>query len=78
LFFSFLEAHWGTYQYGYLWLPGVEVTDQTMVASRYGSALLNFAPRLIGSPARGAGSFAAVGLNNTYSLLPLHCGRSRS
>jgi hypothetical protein len=51
--------------------PGVEITDQTMVASRYVSTLLNFAPRPIGSPARGAGSFAAVGLNNTYSLLPI-------
>ena len=51
--------------------PGVDVTDQTVKLSRYVSTLLNFAPRPIGSPARGAGSFAAVGLNNTYSLLPI-------
>ena len=28
-FRAFLEANWGTYGYGYLWWPGVEVTDET-------------------------------------------------
>ena len=49
--------------------PGVDVTDQTVKLSRYVSTLLNFAPRPIGSPARGAGSFAAVGLNIQISAL---------
>ena len=35
---------------------------ETVAASRNTSALLNFAPHPIGSPARGAGSFAAEGL----------------
>ena len=28
-FRAFLEANWGTYGYGYLRWPGVEVTDET-------------------------------------------------
>ena len=28
-------ANWGTYQYIYLWLPGVEGADKTVFASRY-------------------------------------------
>lgn len=39
-----------------------------MVASRYVSTLLNFAPRPIDSPARGAGSFAAVGLKKLFAI----------
>ena len=30
-FRAFLEANWGTYGYGYLWRPGVEVTDETVL-----------------------------------------------
>ena len=52
-----------TYEYAYLWRPGIEVAEETVAASRNASALLNFAPHPIGSPARGAGSFAAEGLN---------------
>jgi len=34
-FRAFLEANWGTYGYGYLWRPGVEVTDETGKLPRY-------------------------------------------
>ena len=44
---SFLEAHWVTYGYIYLWCPGIETTDKTVFAVRYVSADLSFfaAPR---------------------------------
>ena len=32
---GFLVANWGTYQYIYLWYPGVETMEETVVASRY-------------------------------------------
>jgi hypothetical protein len=37
--------------------------EETVIATQPGSTVSNFAPHPIGSPARGAGSFAAEGLN---------------
>jgi hypothetical protein len=62
-FFVFLIAHWGTYRYGYLWSPGVEIADETVTASRNASAMLSFLPHPLAHLSRGAGSFAAEGLN---------------
>ena len=42
-FRAFLEANWGTYGYGYLRWPGVEVTDETGKLPPYVSAMLSFA-----------------------------------
>ena len=42
-FRAFLEANWGTYGYGYLRWPGVEVTDETVKLPPYISAVLRFA-----------------------------------
>ena len=44
-------------------MPGVEVTDQTIVASPLGSAVLSFLPHSIGSPVKGSRQLAAEGLN---------------
>jgi len=50
--------------------PGIEVTDETTKLSRYINAVLNFARTPLVSLLRGAGGFAAEGLNysahNTY------------
>ena len=48
-FRAFLEANWGTYGYGYLRWPGVEVTDETGKLPRYVSTVLSFAPHLVGN-----------------------------
>ena len=42
-FRAFLEANWGTYGYGYLRWPGVEVTDETGKLPPYVSTVLSFA-----------------------------------
>ena len=39
-----------------------EGAEETVIAAQPGSTVSNFAPHPIGSPARGAGSFAAEGL----------------
>ena len=44
-------------------VPGVEVAVETVVASPYMSAVLNFASHPLVPLSRGAGSFAAEGLN---------------
>ena len=44
-------------------VPGVEVAVETVVASPYMSAVLNFASHPLAPLSRGAGSFAAEGLN---------------
>ena len=50
--------------------PGIEVTDETTKLSRYINAVLNFARTPLVPLLRGAGGFAAEGLNysahNTY------------
>ena len=74
---AFLEAHYCTYGYIYLWLPGVEVTDETIFASLYISTLLNFAPRLIGSPVKvsqlGAAKNPALHLRYAKRHGLFHC-----
>ena len=62
-FRTFLEAHWGSYGYAYLWWPGVEVTDQTVKLPRYISAMLSFLQHSIGSPVKGSRQLAAEGFN---------------
>ena len=51
--------------------PGVEVTDETGKLPPHISAVLNSAPHHIGSHARGAGCFAAEGLNKKAISSPL-------
>jgi len=46
-------------------VPGVEVAVETVVASPYMSAVLNFASHPLAHLSRGAGSFAAEGLKKT-------------
>ena len=65
-FRAFLEANWGTYGYGYLRWPGVEVTDETGKLPRYARLCYisaKFTPRLIGSTVKGSRQLAAEGLN---------------
>ena len=62
-FRAFLEANWGTYGYGYLRWPGVEVTDETGKLPPYVSAVLSFVAHRIGSPVKGSRQLAAEGLN---------------
>ena len=45
----FLEAHWGTYGYIYLWLLGVEGACKTMVASHNVNAAKAFVARFEGA-----------------------------
>ena len=55
-----------------------EGVDETGKLPPHVSAVLNSAPHHIGSHARGAGCFAAEGLNKktiNYQLLALRCGQ---
>ena len=58
----FLVVILRSYGYIYLWSPGIEGTDKTIVASRNVSALLNFAPHLIGSPVKGSRQLCCRGV----------------
>ena len=42
-------ANWGTHGYIYLWYPGVEDTDETVVATQPGSAVLDLRCTLVGN-----------------------------
>ena len=52
-------ANWGTYEYVYLWLPGIEAAEETVTASHYVSALLIFPPHPICLPLEGKMPLAA-------------------
>ena len=55
-----------------------ETADKTVSASRNASAMLSFLPHPLAPLSRGAGSFAAEGLNKktiNYQLLALRCGQ---
>ena len=80
-FRAFLEANWGTYGYGYLRWPGVEVTDETGKLPRYARLCYicaKFRLHHIGSPVKGSRQLCCRGVELkpiNYQLLALRCGQ---